>query len=333
MLKFIKRPLSSLLVFGTWCVAVPALFADEVADAASPALAARVNGIEITRAEVDAQIQNVLAQFQGQLPPEQLEPIRQQVAENVMEQLITKALLDQQVKAENIEIGEAEVEEAIANIRRQIPPGASLEQQLEMMGITVQEMRDQIQEGLAIEKLLESKVAADVEPSEEEITAFYEEHRETYFTRPESAQASHILLDTREAADDAARQAIREKLEGIRTAILEGADFAEKAGEHSSCPSGQQGGSLGEFGRGQMVPAFEEAAFSQELDKVGPVIETQFGYHIVLVTARSEAGEISLEETRDDIAQYLGNQKREQAVEDYITQLRENAEVEIIPGQ
>lgn len=89
----------------------------------------------------------------------------------------------------------------------------------------------------------------------------------------------------------AKKAAAKAKLEEIRQQLVDGkAEFAKMAEEHSSCPSGKRdGGSLGEFGRGQMVKPFEDAAFSQAVGAIGPVIETDFGYHIVKVTGKDEA--------------------------------------------
>lgn len=90
------------------------------------------------------------------------------------------------------------------------------------------------------------------------------------------AQARHILVDTEKACED------------LKTEIEGGADFAALAKQHSKCPSGQRGGDLGEFGRGQMVPEFDAVVFTGEIGKpLGPV-KTQFGYHLIEVTRRSE---------------------------------------------
>jgi peptidyl-prolyl cis-trans isomerase C len=90
------------------------------------------------------------------------------------------------------------------------------------------------------------------------------------------ASARHILVDTEE-------QCLKLKQE-----IEAGADFAEVAKEHSNCPSKAQGGALGSFGRGQMVQEFDEVVFSADLNQVQGPVKTQFGYHLVEVTARSE---------------------------------------------
>lgn len=90
------------------------------------------------------------------------------------------------------------------------------------------------------------------------------------------AKARHILVET------------EEKCLELKKQLDEGADFGILAQEHSKCPSGRTGGDLGEFSQGQMVPEFDKAVFSGELNKVLGPIKTQFGYHLVEVTSRSD---------------------------------------------
>ena len=90
------------------------------------------------------------------------------------------------------------------------------------------------------------------------------------------AKARHILVDT------------EEKCQSIKDEIAGGADFADLAKEHSSCPSGQQGGDLGEFGPGQMVKEFDDVVFSADLNSVEGPVQTQFGYHLLEVTSRTD---------------------------------------------
>jgi peptidyl-prolyl cis-trans isomerase C len=89
------------------------------------------------------------------------------------------------------------------------------------------------------------------------------------------ASARHILVDT------------EAKCETLKQQIEAGADFAEVAKEHSSCPSGRQGGDLGSFGPGQMVREFDQVVFNEELNKVHGPVKTQFGYHLLEITSRS----------------------------------------------
>ncbi len=100
----------------------------------------------------------------------------------------------------------------------------------------------------------------------------------------DQVQASHILLMYEGSANSSATRSKDEaktELEAIAAKVAGGEDFAELASAHSDCPSGKQGGDLGLFGRGQMVPEFEEAAFGMDVGGTSPVFETDFGYHIV----------------------------------------------------
>ncbi len=90
------------------------------------------------------------------------------------------------------------------------------------------------------------------------------------------AAARHILVET------------QEKCEDIKTQIEAGADFSELAKEHSMCPSGRQGGCLGEFSPGQMVKEFDDVVFSEDLGKIHGPIRTQFGFHLIEITSRTE---------------------------------------------
>lgn len=90
------------------------------------------------------------------------------------------------------------------------------------------------------------------------------------------ASARHILVET------------EEKCIELKTEIESGADFAEVAKEHSQCPSGQQGGALGSFGPGQMVPEFDRVVFQEDVGKVHGPVQTQFGYHLVEITERTD---------------------------------------------
>ena len=91
-----------------------------------------------------------------------------------------------------------------------------------------------------------------------------------------TATARHILVETQDACED-----LKKQIEG-------GADFAEMAQKHSKCPSGGQGGDLGSFSPGQMVREFDEVVFSAEVGKVQGPVQTQFGYHLIEITSRTE---------------------------------------------
>ena len=155
-----------------------------------------------------------------------------------------------------------------------------------------------------------SDVMKDVTVSEEEIKAFYDENPEQ-FQKGATVRAKHIL--------------VKEEAECVKVLdeIKVGKAFEEAAQEYSTCPSGSKGGDLGEFGKGQMVKEFEEAAFEAEIgDVVGPV-KTQFGYHLIKVEARNEAAVIPFEEVKGQLRQTVLQKKQNKFYTEKVKELKE----------
>ena len=145
----------------------------------------------------------------------------------------------------------------------------------------------------------------NVTVSEEEIQNTYDDQFEQYST-PEQIRARHILLST----DGKNEEEVRTKAEKLLTEVKLGADFADLARTHSNDGgSAPNGGELNYFSRGQMVPEFEEVAFSLEVGAISELVKTQFGFHIILVEDKREAGTRPLDEVRSQILEQLIQQK------------------------
>lgn len=137
-----------------------------------------------------------------------------------------------------------------------------------------------------------NKLLSEVSVDDKEVEEYYNANKE-YFKNPESATAKHILVDTLEKATEIAEK------------ISNGLLFEEAAMEYSSCPSKAQGGSLGAFSRGQMVPEFEEAAFTLPIGQISEPVKTQFGYHLIIVENRTESSCKEFSEVKDAIKNKL----------------------------
>lgn len=166
-------------------------------------------------------------------------------------------------------------------------------------------MKEQLLTEYAIRKTVER---ADVK--EEEVRAFYDENLDK-FSQGETVNASHILVETEEEAERIAGEIAAGSL-----------TFEEAAAKYSSCPSKEAGGNLGEFGRGQMVPEFEEAAFALDVGTLSAPVKTQFGYHLIRVNAKGEAKPVSYNEARESIYRKLVGDKREAAYRSRVNQLK-----------
>ena len=166
-------------------------------------------------------------------------------------------------------------------------------------------IKDEMLANFAIEKALST-----VKVAEDEIKKFYDEHK-SEFLAGESAEASHILVDDEEKA--------KVLLANIRNGKV---PFEDAAKANSSCPSKEKGGALGNFTRGQMVPEFEQAAFAMNVGEISEPVKTQFGYHIIKVTNKTEAKEIPYEEIKDRLEQKLLTDKQQAAYSSKLNQLK-----------
>ena len=149
-----------------------------------------------------------------------------------------------------------------------------------------------------------------IDVSVEEAKEFYESNK-AMFGKGETVQAKHILVDSEEKAKE------------IFAAIEKGeTTFEEAAKAHSSCPSKEKGGDLGEFGKGQMVKEFEDAAFAAEIGKVTDPVKSQFGYHLIKVEKHNEPETKSFEEVKDEVANQLLQQKNAAAFNAKLDELK-----------
>jgi peptidyl-prolyl cis-trans isomerase D len=163
-------------------------------------------------------------------------------------------------------------------------------------------------------------LAGNQEVSPEEMKAYYQDH-EQEFTRSEQVRARHILIEVDEEASDEEVKKARQEIEEAATRLEQGADFAQLAREISEAPSADQGGDLGWFGRNSMVEAFEEAAFALEPGEISDPVRTKFGFHLIQVSERREEGVEPFKQVEDDIRTRLARDKAMQNLEDRLDEV------------
>lgn len=266
-------------------------------------------------------------QFEA-MPAEQRAMIEPQIQQMVMNELIQKTLLTNAADKEGMKVTPDEVEKSLKEIAAQIPEGASLEEFAKTAGVSLDRIRQQISTDTKVRKLYE-KVTADVAaPAEADVKKYFDEHPEE-FEQKASVDAAHILIST-QGIEDPAQLAAKEKIaKELRAELVakKGENFAEMAGLHSDCPSKAQGGDLGEFEKGQMVPEFEKAAFAQEVGVIGETIKTDFGYHIIKVNGKKEAKTLVFADVKEDLTQTLLDQAKSEKMGTYVEGLREKAKI------
>ena len=164
-----------------------------------------------------------------------------------------------------------------------------------------------------------NKVLSAVKVSDEDVKKYYDDNIDR-FKQGETVNADHILVDSEEKALE-----ILAKIESGEMS------FGDAAKQYSSCPSGQRGGNLGDFGRGQMVPEFDKAVFELEVGAITKTpVQTQFGYHLIKLNSKSNSTVMPYEEIAPQLTEMVLNEKRREAYERKINQLKILYPVELI---
>ena len=275
-----------------------------------------VNGVNIMQSEVDKQIEAQLRQIQAsgrQVPPGQMDAIKVRMQQGFVQQIIDQQLIDEKLKAKNISVADKDIDEKIAEIvKRNNMSIEQLNAQMAMGGMSMADFRKRMKYGLGLEKLIES--SGDFLPaSEEEVKKFYDDT-----IQPGQIRASHVLLNTR-GKDEVAKSVAKAKIEELLMQAKAGGDFAELAKTNSDCPSKTKGGDLGFFGKGQMVPEFEQAAFALKEGEISDVVETQFGYHIIRRTGFADI--------KGELISQMENERKRRATVEYLGKLKAEANI------
>ncbi|MFO7929651.1 MAG: peptidylprolyl isomerase [Candidatus Humimicrobiaceae bacterium] len=289
-----------------------------------------VSGEKITQKQVNTYLDFVKSQDTENVlenDEEQLEAIKA----NIMDSLIVITLLKQYASSNDIEVNQGKVEQKYQEVVESYTSEEDLEQELEGRGIEIEFFKNELRDQTLREEIY-NRVTGDIEVSEQEIKDFYEQNKEIYFKVPEKVKVSHILVQYNESgqeATEADKKEALDKIEFIKSEIEEGKDFSEVAKEYSDDTlSAENGGDLGYITKDQMVKEFEDAAFQLEVGEVSSPVETIYGYHILKVTDKQEEYIEKYEDAKETAKQYLLNERKSEAWEDFVYGLLDEAEIE-----
>jgi peptidyl-prolyl cis-trans isomerase C len=289
-----------------------------------PDLLARVNGRDIRKAELEAAIRNIEAQ-NGPVPADK----RDAVYRSILDQMVGYHLLEQESAAQKVTVSEAEVDGRIKDIQKQFPDEAAFKKALADRQMTPEKLKTETRTQMIVQKVIDSEVTSKISVQPKEIADFYTQNQDK-FVQPETIRASHILIRLPDKPDEAAKKKARAEAEAILVQLKGGADFAKLAKEKSQDPgSAQNGGELPAFPKGQMIPAFEQAAFALKPGQMSGVVETQFGFHIIKVIERHPEGKVPFEQVSAQISDYLKGQQQQQKTGALIDQLKAKGKVQI----
>ena len=301
--------------------AVPGKKADDAG------IAVEVDGVKLMKAQLNSEVQQKLTLLKDQIPADRLEQAKAEIRKGLVDEFVMRTLLNKEVDAKKVTAGEKEIEEALDGMKAQLPAGKTMDDLMKKNGIDMARMREEIGMNIKLNKLVTQELGGKGKVTDKEISDFYQKNREK-FMKPESVHARHLLVAKVPEDTDKTKADKMAKAEELRKKLLAGADFADLAAKNSDCPSKQNGGDLGTFTRGQMVKPFEDAAFSQQKNAIGPVVETDFGFHIIQVLEHQTAEVLKLDgETKKQISAFLERQKQQGAFDGMVKRLKAKANI------
>ena len=281
-----------------------------------------VNGQEISGEAVQFELDRLVRFYMSHgMTMDEVKKNLAKLEEKAQEQAIGAKLLLDRAQELDIPLMAADVDAEVSKVVTQVGGPENYKKALDAQGITEVQFRKELEKGAKVNKLVAQACSGVADPTEDEVAKFYEQQKQEFVVQPQ-VLCQHILV---KGSDDAAL----DKIKAIRERIVSGkSDFAAEAKEHSNCPSGAEGGSLGWFGRGMMVPEFDKVAFEMKKGEVSGVVSTQFGYHIIYKADEKGGGEQTLVDVHDQIKDLLRHEARGRAMDSFVAELKANAKIE-----
>jgi parvulin-like peptidyl-prolyl isomerase len=305
-----------------------------------------LEGQKISQAEFAKLYENLVAQYQrvyaqyGQdfskflQGPAGIER-RLQLQSRVIDDLLRKRLIAQEIERRRIVISPTDIDDRTEIEWERILRQNNLTEEqaqeiLKRQGRTLESFKKELRQAVELHlqtERLRDLVVGPIEPTDQELSAYLEEHREDYDT-PEEVHARHILIRVPEGASEAEIAQAKKQIEDIKKELENGADFAELAKKYSQDPgSAPNGGDLGFFSRGRMVQEFEDAAFSLEPGQISDPVRTQFGFHLIKVEEKKPAQHPELAQIRERVLQDYIEAERDRRFEKFYAELKAHAKI------
>ncbi len=317
--------------FTALAVAVLVLFCVVSSNAASQkeGFAAKVNGAGIKAVTLDAAVNNFI-ENQKMFGVTVKEEEKDALKKDILNELVSAELLYQASQKAGLGDLSKEVDTQLENIKKGFGSEEEFQKVLKERGIDSKSLKEDIKKGVYINAYLEKNVFSKMSPvTEDQKKQEYETNKDK-LNVPDEVKASHILIKAGEKATPEEKQKAKEKIDALRARLMSGEDFAKLAKENSEDGSAANGGDLGFFRKGEMVKPFEDAAFGLEKDQISPVVETQFGYHIIKAIDKKTAHTLTYEEVSKDIENFLMNKNKRDQVNKTVEGFKKGAKIEIM---
>lgn len=317
-----------------------------------------VNDEPITKADYDAVYKQATSNPQfAAMAPNMKDPdsfFGLMTRDRLVNELIVKKILDQEIKKRGIKVSEEDIKAAKDDIITKVGGEEQFKALMKQNNVSEKQLREDIINEVKVNKLVEA--TADVKVSDSEVKDFYNKNKKN-FDAPDRVRASHILI---EANPEALRQAVidTDKKGELNAAQIDAKikaeldkkltmakdlkeklvknpkDFEKLAKEYSAdTVSAKKGGDLGFFTKDAMVKPFADASFALKPNTISDVVQTQYGYHIIMVTDRAKAGLVPFDQVAPEIKAYLEQTKKVDALQKLFHGLKSSAKVVYVDSQ
>ncbi|MDG4847622.1 peptidylprolyl isomerase [Peribacillus frigoritolerans] len=230
---------------------------------------------------------------------------------DTLDLLITNKLVELEAEKAGIKIKDEEIQKEIDVMVESYGDEKSLKEQLEASGSSMDALKKDIVVYLQTKKLVEPRITV----TDDEISTYFEDNKDT-FAQAEQVEASHILVEDEKTAKKVAKE------------LAAGGDFAKLAAEYSTdTETADNGGSLGYFGKGDMVEEFENVAFDLDINKVSDPVKTEYGYHIIKVTGKKEAKKANLEDSKEVIKETLLSERLQEEYPVWLAEVKKDHDI------
>ena len=285
----------------------------------------KVNDQVIPSWAIERQAQSLYEQVARGMQGKPQEVIQLAAIDLAKERMIDQSLMAQESNRRKYQIDPEEVNKGMKRWMRENGGKKAIEKAKHPAIKDRDDLRREILAQLRYNRLLEEESSCDI-PTEEEAREYYD-NRPDLFTSEEMVSASHIL---KKASSDEEFENAEKEIFSIRDRLLGGEDFVKCVQEESD--DGGNDGNLGTFGKGRMVPEFEEAAFSLEPDQLSEPVKTQFGWHVIKLHEKHEPKLTPFDELKEKIIEYLHERKKDKVFDSFLDELKAKATIEEVSG-
>ncbi len=316
----------------------------------------KVNNKPITQSQFDTEFKKVasndtLAKMGIEIPQDDNNFMYLMIKDKVVNELIVRTLVDQEIAKRHIKVSNADINNELQTMIDKVGSKEQFSAILKRNGVSNEQFKKDLKEEVKVKKLV--NMIENVKISDKDAEVFYKKNTKK-FTYPDRVRASHILIlanpmeiaskiksqpENKDLSDTVLKEKVMAEMQtryakalSIQAELKNLPDNFEKTAREQSedVATAKKGGDLGFFAKADMVEPFATQAFSQQPNTISPVIQTQYGYHIIKVTDRMAAGQEPFVKVKDQIKLYLQTKRQMVILEQLINQMKASAKIEYV---